>query len=162
MAGSFPTPLEVGSYKRGERESIRLIEAAADVQLKFSAAEGESVGSPEFQSQLGMLMDGLRREGVNVSQKWFTQDAVGGRGAGGWGTGELIVLASTLGPVAIVQLRKGIIEFLKMRQGRKLKLKVGPLTIEGHAGDIEKFVTPEQIAKALEPSQKSAKKATHG
>jgi hypothetical protein len=121
-------------------------------QLRFSIlpAPGEVVGGAEFQAELAAFSRGLKTNGIDARATWYTHDAVGG---GGWSTGEYTLL-SVLVPVAIVQFRKLIVEILKMREGRKLKIKVGTTTIEGHVDDIQRIVTPEQIAKLLEEVKK--------
>jgi hypothetical protein len=122
------------------------------------ATDDPEVSSPEFQKALRDFRQELDDHGIKVSSRWFTMDAPG---AGGWGTGEFTLLVSTLGPLAIVQLRKGIEAFLKYKAGRKLKIKIGNVTIEGTASEVEKLVTPEQIATMLESAEKSSVKRLH-
>jgi len=136
----------------------QIIEPTPELSLILVPAPGEAVRSDDVQSELGAFQRGLREQGVQASQRWFTQDAAEG---GGWGTGEFVLVVSTLGPVAIVELRKLIVAFLKIRNGRKLKLKFGTSTIEGHVDDVQKLVTPEQISKLLEPPKKAARKSIH-
>jgi hypothetical protein len=136
-----------------------IIEPEPELHLHLIPAPGEPpVRSPEFQEELRAFAQALKAQGINASLTWFTQDAVGG---GGWGVGEFTILVTALGPLAIVQLRKLIEAFLKIREGRKLKLKYGPLTLEGRAEDVEKLVTPEQIAKMLDGPKQSGKKISH-
>jgi hypothetical protein len=128
------------------------------LRLVLEPAPGETIKNPDFQSELADFYKSLNTFGIKSSSRHFTQDALGAQGLS---LGEFGLLVSTLGPVAIVQLRKLIETFLKVRAGRKLKLKIGPLTLEGNADDVEKLISPEQIAKLLKAPKKADKKANH-
>lgn len=123
----------------------QFIEPEPELRFSILPAPGEVVGDAEFQSELTAFARGLKANGIDARSTWYTQDAVGG---GGWSTGEFTLL-TVLGPVAIVQLRKLIVEILKLREGRKLRIKAGAATIEGHVDDIQRIVTPEQITRLL-------------
>jgi hypothetical protein len=135
--------------------SSQLIEPKSELRLILEPAPDESERSPEFQSELGAFERALREHGIEASQARFTQDA-----GGGWGTGEFILAAAAR--TAIVGLSKLIQSlgdaYLKIRDGRKLKLKFGTLTIEGHVDDIQQIFTAEQISKLLEPPKNAARK----
>jgi hypothetical protein len=126
----------------------RLIEPEPESRLILVPAPGESLGGPEFQSDLNAFAQALGTQGIKAQARSRARDAV----AGGGGSAGEYVLLSTLGSVAIVQLRKLVVAFLKIREGRKLKLRPG--TIEGHVDDIEKILTQEQISKLLGPPKK--------
>ena len=115
----------------------QIIEPEPQLRLSILPAPGEVVSGAEFQTELTVFARELKTNGIDARATWYTHDAVGG---GGWSTGEFTLL-SILGPVAIVQLRKLIVEVLKMREGRKLKIKGRTTTIEGHADDIQLIVT---------------------
>jgi len=132
----------------------QIIEPEPQLRLSILPAPGEVVSGAEFQTELTVFARELKTNGIDARATWYTHDAVGG---GGWSTGEFTLL-SILGPVAIVQLRKLIVEVLKMREGRKLKIKGRTTTIEGHVDDIQRIVTPEQIAKLLDEVKKPRSK----
>jgi hypothetical protein len=62
-------------------------------------------------------------------------------------TGSTRASVSTLGPTAIIQVRKGVETFVKERARRKVKITIGHVTVEGNAADIAKLVSSEQIKK---------------
>ena len=130
------------------------------IEIKLEPAPGEKMESPDYQQALRDFADSLRANGIKRSVGMKTMDAAGGVSPSIYNGGFRIAVAviTALGPIAIVQLRKLIEAFLKVRAGRKLKLKFGNVTIEGHAEDVEKLITPKQIAKMLNPADKSAKK----
>jgi hypothetical protein len=117
-------------------------------------AAGEAANSPEFQAELATFAKALHDAGVEVRATWRTQDTIGG---GGWSTGEF-VLVSVLVRTVIIELRKFLIEYYKLRVGRKVK--IGKEIIECPVDDVEKVLTPEAIADLLAP-KKPRVKATH-
>ncbi len=136
-----------------------IIEPNPELRLiLIRAPDDPPLSGPEYQKELEGFAQALRSQGIKVSSRWFTQDAVGG---GGWSVGEFTLLATTLGPVVIVQLRKLIQAFLENRKDRKFKLQCGAFKIEGHAEDVQKVVTAEQIAKMLKSRKKPGKKTGH-
>lgn len=137
--------------------SSQFIEAKPELRLILTPAPGERLSSPEFQAELAAFTGGLRELGVEASQKWFTQDAITG---GGWGTGE-IILAVALGQTAIIELRKLIVAFRKIKKERTVKFKFGASTMTVPVDDVDKVVTREQISKLLEPPKKAARKSGH-
>jgi len=133
-----------------------IIEPEPDLRLCLIPAPDEpAMRSPEFQQELRTFTQALKAQGIYASSNSIAQDAIGG---GGWSVGEITFLISTLGTTAIVQFRKLIEAFLRIREGRKFKLKYGPLTLEGHAEDVQKLVTREQIADMVESRKTSGKK----
>jgi len=119
------------------------------LRLVLEPAPGETVNSLDFQSGLADFRKNLDALGIDFSSRHRTQDALV---AQGWNLGEfglLVSVVSALRPTAIAELRKLIETFLKIRAGRKLRLKIGPLTLEGSAEDVVRFISPEQIAKLL-------------
>ena len=132
-----------------------IIEPEPELRLFLIPAPDEPpLRSSEFQEELRTFKQALKSQGINASSPSFVRDVVGG---GGWSLGEFTLLVATLGTV-IVRLSKLIEAFLRIREGRKFKLKYGPLTLEGHAEDVQKLVTREQVAKMLESPKKSGKK----
>jgi hypothetical protein len=128
------------------------------IHLVLSPAPGEAIKSPDFQSELANSYKSLNTFGIKFSNRHCTQDAIGAlrMEPGGFNFARVYPR-----PVAIVQLRKLIETFLKVRAGRKVKLKIGPLSPEGNADDLEKLITPEQIAKLLENPKRAVMKGDH-
>jgi hypothetical protein len=131
------------------------------IEIKLLPAPDEKTESPEYQQALRDLVQSVRANGLKPSVGMRAMDAAGGVSPAVYNGGVRLAIL-TLAPIAIVQLRKLIEAFLKMRAGRKLKLRLGNMTIEGHAEDVEKLVTAEQIAKMLNAAKKLPTKISHG
>ena len=142
----------------GRCVEAEIIEPEPELRLSLIPAPDEPpVRSTQFQEDLRAFTQALKASDINASSTSFAQDAIGG---GGWSVGE-ITLLTTLGGTGIVQLRKLVETFLRIREGRKFKLKYGPVTLEGRAEDVHKLVTAEQIANMVESHKMPAKKTRY-
>ncbi len=128
-------------------------------ELTFIPAPAEpEISSPEYQEGLRRFMDELYSQDIEVRSLEYLQESAT---SSGWAYG-VFTLASTLGPIALIQLRKALETFLKAREGRKLKITIGAVTVEGTASEVAKLITPEQIAKMLDAQKHSPEKTLHG
>ncbi len=129
------------------------------LQLTFEpSSDDPPISSPEYQEHLRVFVEALDEQGIEVSSRRQLQESAANSG---WAFGVFTFVVSTLGPVAIVQLRKAVETFIKAREGRKLKVKVGNLTVEGTASEVAKLITPEQITKMLDVQNRSPEKILH-
>jgi hypothetical protein len=134
------------------------------LRLILEPAPDEALKSPAFQSDLASFRKDLNDAGIEFSSRHATRDAAA---SAGWSLGEITILLSTLGPTALVQLRKLLEAVIKARAGRKLKLRCGPLTVDGNAEEVGKIITHESLKKFFgDPPEnttphKTSKKPTH-
>ena len=119
-----------------------MLEPAGELQLQLVPATSD----PDFQAALTELSQGLRDATIGFASR-----------SPAWGAlpnldipGGLLLLASTLGPTAIVQLRK-LLETYLSHGGRRIKLKTHSVSIECSPEDFQKLFTPEQIQQLLAP-----------
>jgi hypothetical protein len=128
--------------------------------ILIPAPDDAPLSSSEYQKELGEFFQSLQSQGVKASARCYVRDAVG---AGGGLTGTFVIVAATLGNIAIVQARKAIEAFLKHRDKRKLKLEVGGFRVEGYAPDVkrmfEQLESSEHFQKLLKA--KNSETGTH-
>lgn len=129
------------------------IEPKPELRLILRPAPGETPSSSaHFQDQLRVFYSVLKSEGVDTHARSQTCDAAGG---GGRLTGEFTLALITIGPVAIVQARKLIEAIFKtLSGGITFEIRKGTTAIKGSARDVQKLLTPEQLAKLFDASRK--------
>jgi hypothetical protein len=145
----------IAAYRKSwgaETETAEIIEAPREILLELTPA---GRADTEFPKAVADFSKGLRGADVAFSTRRMAFDSATSTGL----TGVLIVLATTLGSRAIIELRKLLQSYLA-HGGRKIKLKNGPVTIEASASDFLRIFTPEQIQKLIEPPPKKAASAT--
>jgi hypothetical protein len=94
--GVGPAIIEIASVEEAIRKRLAdegFLQKELEIKLSIEPTPGESLTSPEFQSELSAFAHALQEHGIEASQRWFTQDAVGG---GGWGTGEFTVIVTAV------------------------------------------------------------------
>ena len=139
----------INAYKKtwgDDTQTAELLEPAVELQLQLAPATND----PEFQTALTQLSRGLRDANISVGTRsiaWLVPPNAGVAGA--------FLLASTLGPTAIIQLRKLLQTYLA-HSGRKIKLKSHSVSIECSPEDFQKLFTPEQIQQLLRPPPQKA------
>lgn len=132
--------------------------ADSSFKLTFVPAPDEpAVSDPAYQAEIRHFIEEVDSQGIEIRSSGLLQESATNSG---WEYG-IFTLASTLGPVALVQLRKAVETFLKAREGRKLKVTVGDVTVEGAASEVSKLITPEQISKMLDAQKNTPKKNLH-
>jgi hypothetical protein len=126
-----------------------IIEHKPELRLILRPASDEPPSSSaEFQDQLRTFYNALKSEGVDTVARSQAYDAIGG---GGRLTGEFTLALVTLGPVAIVQARKLIEAIFKtLAGGTMFEIRKGSTAVKGSARDVQKILTPEQLAKLFE------------
>jgi hypothetical protein len=122
------------------------------------APDDTALFSKEYQKVLLDLIQALKAEGLEVSSPISTFDAVGA--VGGY-SGQFIIASIAAFAAVIKSVQKLIETRLDARDGRKLKVQIGPFRMEGSARDVEKIferlVSSEPFRKLLE-SETSKKK----
>jgi hypothetical protein len=91
--------------------------------------------APEYQEELRQFGDSLRAEGVTFSQSAITFDSIAG---GGYPVGAFAIALATFVPSAVAKI---VVAWLRVRNGRKLRVKIGDTHVEGN--------TPEEVDKLL-------------
>ena len=134
-----------------DTEEAQIIEPPQELQLHLV----RGVDDPTFQKAVTDFSQGLRGTNVSFSTRSMAFDGATSTGL----TGILILVATTLGPRAIIEFRKLLQSYLT-HGGRKIKLKNGPLSIEASPDDFLKVFTPEQIQQLIEPRPPKALPAT--
>jgi hypothetical protein len=119
-----------------------LLEPAVELQLQLVPATDD----PEFQAALAQLSQELQAANISVGTRSIVWGALPGAGL----ASVLTLLAGTLGPRAITELRKVLQSYLA-HGGRRIKLKNHSVTIECSPEDFQKILTPEQIQQLLQP-----------
>lgn len=137
-----------------------IIEPEPELQLIIvPAPDDPALFSKEYQKVLFEFFQALKAEGLEVSGRSFTFDAVGAVG----GLSGEFVIASIVALTPVINAVQKLIETLiDARDGRKLKLQIGSsVRMEGSARDVEKMferlVSSEPFQKLLE-SETSKKK----
>jgi hypothetical protein len=141
----------IATYRKSwgaETETAEIIQNPREILLELSPAGQVDT---EFHAAVADFSKGLRAAEVAFSTRRMAFDSATSTGV----TGILIVLATTLGPRAVIELRKLLQSYLA-HGGRKIKLRNGPVTIEASASDFLKIFTPEQIQQLIDPPPKIA------
>ncbi len=135
-----------------------IIEPEPELRLILIPSPDDApLSSNEYQKVLRDFSEALKSQGLGVSSRWHTNDAVG---AGGGFVGEFVLAAAVLG-TSIQQIRKLIETVLDACHGRKVKLQLGNLKLEGGARDVEKILeqlTSSERFQQLVESQKLKKR----
>ena len=117
------------------------------VQLLPAPGEGPR-STPEYQKALGGFAESLRSQGVEVSPRYYANDAIGG---GGGLSGEFTVIAAAVAGL-VAAVRPCLVEWIKGRYGRKTKLKIGDVEAEAH--------TIEEVEKLMKLAEQHQKRMT--
>jgi hypothetical protein len=140
----------INAYKKtwGENtQQKQLLEPAVELQLQLVPATND----PEFETALSQLSQGLRDANISFANRSIAWGALPNAGV----TGIFLLFASTLGPTALIQLRKLLQTYLA-HGGRRIKLKNHSVSIECSPEDFQKLFTPEQIQQLLQPPTQKA------
>ena len=106
---------------------------------------------PGFQAAHAQFSAGLGDASISV----VTRNIASGVAPGPGVAGAVLLLASTLGPTAIIQLRK-LLETYLAHGGRRIKLKNQSVSIECSPEDFQKLFTADQIQQLLQSPQRKA------
>ena len=123
------------------------------IYIVLVGAPDEALTSQAFQKELSEFYRALQFGGLEASSRHFAFDAIHG---GGGLSGEFGILVSTLGPAVFGAVGGAVIAYLKGRQERKCKLRVGlDGVIEAEAQtleEVEKLVAKgEEIWRRNQP-----------
>lgn len=118
--------------------------------------------STEYQRILRDLSHALQSEGLELTCRFATHDAIG---AGGGLSGEFALVATSVG-LLIRQLARVLDKFLDARHGRKIKVQIGTFKVEGGSSDVDKIlaklVSSQEFQKLLEhKGTKKKKRPSH-
>ena len=130
-----------------DNEQAQIIEPPKELGLQLMGEPDD----PELQKAIAEVLKGLRDANVVLYSRGRAFDSATSVGT----SGILLILATTLGPRAIIEFRKLLQSYLA-HGGRKVKLKNGPISIEASADDLLKIFTEEQIQQLIEPTKKKA------
>ena len=118
--------------------ATRTTKAEPELYLCLLAARDDR----EYQEALGNFLRAVRLQDVEVSARYYVNDAVGG---GGGMSGEFGIIASAIGPAVCAAVGA----FLAARYGRKARLKIGL------DGEVEaEAQTVKQIEKLMKVAEK--------
>jgi hypothetical protein len=118
------------------------LEPPAELEVELLPADNDT----DFNAARAQLSHGLGDANISVVNRniaWGVAPGIGGAAA-------LVLLASTLGPTAIIQLRK-LLETYLAHGGRRIKLKNHSVSIDCSPEDFPKLFTPDQIQQLLQP-----------
>jgi len=138
----------IAAYRKSwgtDTETTEIIEDSQEILLQLTTPTGQT--DADFGEAVADFSNGLRGANVEFSTPIRGFNHVGP-------TGIFICVVTTLGPRAIIELRKLLQSYLA-HGGRKIKLTNGPLSIEASADDFVKVFTPEQIQQLIEPPPKA-------
>jgi hypothetical protein len=132
----------------------QVIEPEPELRLILIPAPDDPLLSDEkFRNELSDFAAALRaQQGITISARSRAFDSVPGTGGGGLPPNEftlIITSITSVASVAIVQLRKLLETYLKVREGRKYKLTNGKFSIEGSARDVQAQITHGEIQQML-------------
>ncbi len=138
----------IAAYRKSwgmDKEQAQIVEPPKELGLQFLGGPEDS----ELPKAVADVLQGLRQANVGLSSRGRAFDSVAAVGT----SGIVLILATTLGPRAIIEFRKLLQSYLA-HGGRKIKLKNGPISIEASADDFLKVFTEEQIQQLIEPTPK--------
>ncbi len=140
----------INAYRKtwGEdTQTAELLEPPVELQLQLVPATND----PEFQTALTQLSQGVRDANIGLATRSIAWGGLPNAGV----AGIFLLLVSTLGPTAIIELRKLLQAYLA-HGGRKIKLKNHAVSVECSPEDFQKVFTPEQIQQLLQPPAQKA------
>jgi hypothetical protein len=135
----------INAYKRTWGEDpppASPLEPPAELELQLLPAGNDT----DFHAAHAQLSHGLGDANISFATRNIAWGVAPGTGV----AGALVLLASTLGPTAIIQLRK-LLETYLAHGGRRIKLKNHSVSIECSPEDFQKLFTPDQIQQLLQP-----------
>jgi hypothetical protein len=107
--------------------------------------------APEYQEELREFGKSLRAAGATVSQSAITFDSIEGSGY------PIGAFAIAIAPFLLSAVKDIVVAWVRVRGGRKVRVKIGDTHVEGH--------TPEEIEKVLKAAaefKQSSKPAKRG
>jgi hypothetical protein len=140
----------IAAYRKSwgmDKEEAQIIEPPGELRIELMRGTDD----PEFGKAVADFSQGLRGADVGSSTRSIAFDSATSAGL----TGIFILLATSLGPRAMIEFRKLLQSYLA-HGGRKIKLKNGPISIEASADDFLKIFTDEQIQRLIEPTPTKA------
>ena len=133
-----------------ETEDTGIVELMPELCLILTPGPEDS---PKYKKEWREFSESLEQLGIKVTRRQTAHDA-----GDVDGTDLTLVIMAIFGPfaVAIAGLGKRLETHLKLRAGRRFKLKNGSQSLEGDFRDVQEFITPSQIKKLRNPWLKTA------
>jgi hypothetical protein len=142
------------SYARSEALTQKRRSEAGEFSLELvRVADDPLENDPAFQAELGEFSKSLHAAGVTFSQRAIAFDAVDG---GGYPLAEFVV--RTLGLPLIGAAAHVCATWVKARNGRKLRLKIGDVVAEGQTDEDIKRLMKQAAEFCADHPKKGGKK----
>lgn len=115
-----------------------------DVELKLIGGPDDGLGrSDEYQAELSEVADALRAQDPGLGVGSGIQKAAG---MSSWLTGDFIIHAISVGTAATVAVKTVVpvlVEYVKAKAGRTIKIKKGDIEVEAHSVEEVRKVLDE-------------------